>query len=56
MDVIISIIDDFVGLFSGGAVWVEENFVFFLVLLLVLYALYKELKKDNQSNKKRKNY
>ena len=52
MDFILSTIDGFVGLFSGGAVWIEENFVFLLVLLLVLYALYKELKKDRQNIEK----
>jgi len=50
MDVIISAIDGFVGLFSGGAVWMEQNFVFLLVFLLVIYALYKELKKDKKNN------
>lgn len=48
MDVIISVIDGFVGLFSGDAVWIKENFVFLLVLLFVVYALYAEIKKGKK--------
>jgi len=50
MYVIISAIDGFVGLFSGDAVWIKENFVFLLVVLFVVYALYREIKKGKKTD------